>query len=225
MTRLPVSLGVDRVVVGVLTVGDEALGAVDDPLVAATHGVGLHARDVRAGVGLGETERGQQRRFAEAAEILLLELLGGRERDWRGGQAVAGERCADTRASPGDLLLDDGPIEVAQAGTAVLRREMAVHEAELPGLFDDLAGPGALAVIFPGDWTDLFLGEVVRQFAHAPLLVGEREINHGGFSLNSRLTSQSMALRKRVPHPAATATPVLAASDLGLQSRDLWCET
>jgi hypothetical protein len=32
----------------------------------------------------------------------------------------------------------------------------------------------------------------VRHLAHAPLLVGEREINHLGSPWRSRLTSQSM---------------------------------
>ena len=61
-----VGLGVDRVVVGVAAVGDEALGAVDDVLVALLHGGGAHAGDVGAGVGLGQAEGGELGRLGRA---------------------------------------------------------------------------------------------------------------------------------------------------------------
>ena len=121
---LLVGLRVDRVPVGVLAVGDEALGAVDDPLVALAGGGRLHPGDVRAGVGLGQAERGEQRRLGQPAEVLLLELLGGGQRDRRGGEAVAGDsEVPMPGAAPGELLLDDAAVEVAEARAAVLGRE------------------------------------------------------------------------------------------------------
>jgi hypothetical protein len=173
-----VRLCVDGVVVGVLAVGDEALRAVDDPLVALADGVGLHPGDVRAGIGLGQAERGEQRSFAEAAEVLLLELLGSCERDRRRCKAVARQRGADTRAPPGDLLFDEAAVQVTEAGPAVFGRQMAVHQPQLPGLVDDLLGPGRVLVVLPRDGANLLLGEVVRHLAHALLLFGEREIDH-----------------------------------------------
>jgi len=152
---LLVGLGVDRVPVRVLAVRDEALGAVDHPLVALAHGGRFHARHVRAGVRLGQAERGEQRGLGQTADVIRLELL------------------------------DDAAVQVAQPRSAVLGREVVVHESELPGLLDDPLGPGPVAVIVPGDRPDLLLGEVVRHLAHAPLLVSEREINHLGLSFEA----------------------------------------
>ena len=178
VTRILVGLGIHRVPVGVLTVGDEALGAVDHPLVALAGGGGLHPRHVGAGVWLGQAEGREQRSLGEAAEVLALELLGGRERDRRGRQAVTGKRGSDTGAAPGDLLFDQGAVEVSEAGSPVLGREVAVHQPELPGLLDDLLGPGALLVVIPGHGADFILREVVGHLSYLLLLVGEREIDH-----------------------------------------------
>src|SRR3954468_8935609 len=71
------------------------------------------------------------------------------------------------------------PCEFRAAGPAVLLRNVGVHQAELPGLLEDLLRPRAVAVVVPGDWTDLLFGEVVRHLAQRPLLVGQREIDHG----------------------------------------------
>ena len=83
-------------------------------------GARAHARDVGAGVGLGQAEGGQRGPLDELAEVLGLDLLGAAERDRRGGEAVGPERRADARAAPGDLLLDETAVEVGEAGTAVL---------------------------------------------------------------------------------------------------------
>src|SRR6202012_3630003 len=63
--------------------------------------------------------------------------------------------------------------------SAVLLGDVGVHQAELPGLLEDLLRPGSVAVELPGDWTDLLLGEAVRHLAQRLLLVGQREIDHG----------------------------------------------
>ncbi len=180
---LLVGLGVDGVVVGVLAVGDEALGAVDHPLVALAGGGGLHPTHVRAGVRLGQAEGGEQRRLASRPRYSFFSSSEAASSDRRRGQAVARERGADPRAAPGDLFLDQRAVEVAESGTAVFGGEVAVHQPQLPGLFDDVLRPGAVAVVLPGDGPDLLLREVVRHLAHALLLVGEREINHLGLSL------------------------------------------
>src|SRR5262249_3716388 len=143
-------------------VGDEALRAVDDVLVALLDGGGAHPGDVRAGVGLGQAEGGEPRSFGELAEVLALDLLGAAERDRRGREAVAAERGLDARAAPGELLLDEAAVEVAGAGAAVLLLDVGVHEADLPRFFDDLGRPGAVLVVVPGDGPDLLDREIVR---------------------------------------------------------------
>ncbi len=179
MAGLLVGLRVDREPVGVAAVGDEALGAVDDVLVALADGGRAHAGDVGAGVGLGQAEGGELVVLGQHPEVLLLELLGAGEGERRGGEAVGADRGGDAGAAPGELLLDDRALEVAEAGPAVLLGRVAVHEAELPGLAEHVLGPRAVAVVLPGDGTDLLLGEVVRHLAQRLLLVGKREVHHG----------------------------------------------
>ncbi len=98
--------------------------------------------------------------------------------DRRGRQAVAAERGLDPGAAPRELLLDQAPVEVAEAGAAVLLGDVGVHQPHLPRLLEDLLGPRAVLVVLPGDRADLLLGEVVRQLAQVLLLVCEREIDH-----------------------------------------------
>jgi hypothetical protein len=56
---------------------------------------------------------------------------------------------------------------------------VGVHQPDLPGLLDDVLGPGAVLVVVPGDLADVLVGEVVRELAKVLLLVGEGQINHG----------------------------------------------
>jgi hypothetical protein len=64
---------------------------------------------------------------------------------------------------------------------------VAVHQAELPGLVNDVLRPGGVTVVLPRDRADLPLGEVVRQLPHALLLFGQREINHDCFSFGQAI--------------------------------------
>ncbi len=59
-----------------VAVGDEGLGAVQDPAVTVTDGGGLQRGQVRAARGLGQRERGDGLAGAEAREPALLLLLG-----------------------------------------------------------------------------------------------------------------------------------------------------
>ena len=91
---------------------------------------------------------------------------------------LAHQRGADARAAPAHLLLDQAAGEVVEARAAVLLGDVGVHQADLPGLLDDLLGPGAFLVVLPGDLADLLLGEVVGQLAEVLLLVGKGQIDH-----------------------------------------------
>ena len=116
--------------------------------------------------------------FGEHPEVLLLGLLGAAEGDRRRGEAVGHQRGADARAAPAHLLLDQAAGEVVEAGAAVGLGDVGVHQPDLPGLVDDVLGPGAVLVVLPGDLAHLFLGEAVGQLAQVLLLVGQGEVNH-----------------------------------------------
>jgi hypothetical protein len=173
-----VGLRVDREPVGVAAVGDEALGAVDHESVAAANRGRAHARDVGAGVGLGQTEGSKLGLLSEHPQVLLLCLVRSAEQDRCRGQLVGTDRRGDRRTAPGKLLADETGIEVGAADSPVLLGEVGVHQAKLPGLLDDLLRPGAVAVIVPGDRPDLLGREVMGHLADVLLLVCECEIDH-----------------------------------------------
>src|SRR6185436_18130620 len=100
------------------------------------------------------------------------------EEHGRGREAVAHQRRADAGAAPAELLLDETTAEVVEARAAVLLGNVGVHEAELPGLLDDLVWERGVLVQLPRDGPDLLLGEVVGELADVLLLVGKREVDH-----------------------------------------------
>src|SRR5215211_3469007 len=83
-----------------------------------------------------------------------------------------------SRHNPGELLADQGAVDGRGARAAVSLMELGVHQSDLPGLVDDALRPGGIPVVFPGDWPDLVLREVVRHVADVALLFGEGEIKH-----------------------------------------------
>ena len=68
----------DDVDISLFAVCDEALGAVQDPLLAVLREdcLGLDALGIRAGAGLGQTEGTELLALCERNEVLLLLLLG-----------------------------------------------------------------------------------------------------------------------------------------------------
>ena len=146
VTGLGVGLGVDREVVGVGAVGDEALGAADDVLVALLDGRVFMPETSEPASGSVRQKEASFGAFAQHPEVLLLRLLGAAEGDRRGGEAVGHQRGADAGAAPADLLLDQAAGEVVEAGTAVGLGDVGVHQPDLPGLVDDVLGPGAVFV-------------------------------------------------------------------------------
>ena len=181
-----VGLGVDREPVGVAAVGDEALGAVDHVLVAAPNRGRAHARDVRAGVGLGQAEGGELGLFREHPQVLLFDPVRAAKQNRCGGELVGADRRRDRCAAPGQLLADQTGIEIGATHAPVLLGEVGVHQAELPGLFDDLLGPGGVAVIVPGDRPDLLGREVMGHLANVTLLISESEIDHDPLARTQR---------------------------------------
>ena len=68
----------------------------------------------------------------------------------------------------------------AEAEAAAVFGEVHVHEAELPGLRHDGAGPLAGLVVVRHVRTHFFFGEVAGEFLQLQLLVVEGEVDHRG---------------------------------------------
>jgi hypothetical protein len=141
--------GDDDVDVGDAAVGDEDLGAVEDPLVAVAFRGRLQALDVRARLRLGNRVRAELDLLAgaEALGDPPRDLLGGAGRgDPGGGEAGSGDRQGDARATPMELLSRDHlHLAVGVRGGALDRLEAL---ESLPArLFDHIPGRALLFVV------------------------------------------------------------------------------
>src|SRR5207342_602653 len=115
--------------------------------------------------------------------------------------AVGHQAGADPGAPPAHLLLDQAAGEVVETGAAVGLGDVGVHQPHLPGLVDDVLGPGAVHVVLPGHLADLFLREAVRELTQVLLLVGEGEVNHWSRLLLFRFSSRFSAWAPRGRRP------------------------
>ena len=172
--------GDDDVDVGDAAVGDEDLGAVEDPLVAVALGGRLQALHVGAGLRLGDRV-GAELDLLAAAEALgnpLADLLGGAGRgDARRGEAGAGDRQGDAGAAPVELLgRDHLHLALLVGGGALDALEAA--EALLARLLDHLPGDALLFVVLAGGGPDHLAGEGPAALLVLLLLVVQCEI-HG----------------------------------------------
>src|SRR6185503_16163896 len=77
------------------------------------------------------------------------------------------------------LLAQDREAEVVHPSAAVRLRDRRAQEALLGHLLEDLAMDLALLVPFADVRQDLGLGKGPRGALHEPVLVGEREVDHG----------------------------------------------
>ena len=115
---------VDEVVVRVAAVGDPALAAVDDVLVAVEARLGAHVGRGRAGVRLGDADGHGDLAADRLGQDVLLLLLGAEELDDAARADVGLEHLErGGTALLGQLLLDDERVEQGAAVAAVLLRE------------------------------------------------------------------------------------------------------
>ena len=144
-------------------VGDELLGAVDDPLLAVEDRLGAGGAGVRAGARLGEAEAGQPLARDQRRQPLLALLLGAVGEDRVDAEADAGlKRDAHRLVDAADLLdrhAEAGEVAVL-ARAAVLLRGGEAEEAELAHLLHDVDREVVRAVPLRGVGGDLLLGEL-----------------------------------------------------------------
>jgi len=177
----------------VARVGDEHLRAVEDVLVAVPDRSGLDPRDVRAGVRLGQGERGQQRLLDERRQPRAFLLVRAGDDHRPVAQAVGDDRGADPGAAPAELLADEQALEAAELEAAVRLRDVQVHQPELVGLGQDVCRVRGVLVVLPLLRPDLLLGELVREVAQRLLLVGEPERDARSGCLLDRRHARSLA--------------------------------
>jgi hypothetical protein len=90
---------------------------------------------------------------------------------------VHGDRDADSRIRPRELLEDEDVGEKVRAGSPVLLGDADAHEPEVGELRQQLVGEAVLAVPFRRLWGDLALGNLARKHLDRPLLGRELEVH------------------------------------------------
>ena len=90
---------------------------------------------------------------------------------------MGGQRDADRRVDPGQLLDGERVGERVGAAAAVLLGERDAHQPQLAHLRHELVGEGLGAVELLGDRRDLVAREVAHRVAEQALLVCELEVH------------------------------------------------
>ncbi len=156
---LGVGHGHHRVVLAHARVGDPALHAVQDVVVAVADGLRLHAGRVRARVRLGEGVREHRVALGERGHVPLLQVLGTREDHRERAQLVHRGDEGGGRADAGHLLDHDHRGQRVRAGAAVLLghvdRVQVVRDEGVQGLLRE----AGLLVHRGGVGRDLRLGQ------------------------------------------------------------------
>ena len=122
-------------------VGDEALGSVQDPLVAVKNSLGLLSLRIGSRARLGQTECAKLLSAGQIRKILHLLLFGSEGKDRiHAERGMSGNNNAGGAADLGQLLYAHCIGENIRALAAVLLRDRNTHEAVTCHLLDGLDG-------------------------------------------------------------------------------------
>ena len=179
MPAVGVGLREDGVEVGDAGVGDEALAAVEDVLVAVADGRRPHRRRVGAGAGLRQRVRGQPLAAREPRQVRLLLRLRAGELEPERAELLHGEQEAARRADLRDLLDRDEREQRARARAAVLLVEEQAEDLVLAEELDDVPGELVRLVDLGRARRHALPREGAHELADLALLVGEDVPGHG----------------------------------------------
>ncbi len=172
--------GDDHEGVSYVAVGDEALGAVENVVLAGLiqDSGGLLTLGVRTGAGLGQAEGADLLAGAQVGQVLHLLLLGAVLKDGGGAQRGVGGNDNSSRAADLSQLFDaHGVGEHISAGAAVLLGEVNAHHAQLGHLLDGLHGEALFLIDLSGQGLDLVLRELAVHLANEQLFLRQMEIH------------------------------------------------
>ena len=207
--RLRVGAGEEEEGAGARAVRDPLLRAGDTPAVAVRLGGRAQRAGVGAGVGLGERERAELLAPRERRHEACLLLLGSEREDRKRRRArVHGDRHADARVRPRELLEDEDVREEVRARAAVLLGDADAHEPELRELGIELVREAVVAVPRGRVGRDLGLGEVARERLDLPLVGGQLEVHRADYMASGSGCSLTVAVSSgRSRPPAGQAEP------------------
>ena len=168
----------DHVYVCFLTVGDEDLGSVQNPLFAIQNGLGLLTLCVSTSAGLGQTECTDLSACCQVRKVLLLLLLGTKGED---GIAAKGSMCGNDNAGGaanlGQLLYAHSVGQDVTTLSAVLLGNGNAHKSSFCHLLNGYARELLGLVNLDGKRLNLFLGKLSEQSACHFMLFAQSEIH------------------------------------------------
>ncbi len=178
--------------------GDEALGAVQHPVIAVAHRGGAHGGGVAARSGFGQTPGGQRAPGGQRHDVALLLRLGPEHVDVRGAQAVVrGHRQRHRRVDPGQLFERDAVVHRRHAGAAVGVGNLNAHQREVgqrrQQFRREVLGVIPVAQVRP----DLALGELADAAREQHVVFGEGQVEHGQSRWASTAGAGAAGLRVR----------------------------
>ena len=134
---------------------------------------GAHVLHGRPGIGLGDPDADQRVPVRDGRQPALLHRLGAQVLD-PPGRPVEGELAADGRrdVGPGDLLQDDGGLDVTQAHAAPLLPHRDAQQVGRRQGLAQLGGHGARLVGLVGPGRHLALGHIAGELAQRGLVLG-----------------------------------------------------
>jgi hypothetical protein len=157
-------------------VGDVDLRAVDDPVVTVAARACADRADVRAGIGLGDADRGHLLAADGGREVGLLLLLGPELEDrWGGHVGLHADGHRDRAAvRAGELLGQHHGRPVVGASAAVLLGHREPEQPELTHPREDPVREVALALPVVGVGRELVLDEAADRRPKRLVLLAER---------------------------------------------------
>ena len=157
---------------------NEDLRAVQDIMIALEHGCCFLRGSVRAGAGLGQTERADLSAAQQVGQISSLLLLGAEFIDR--GAAERGMGADDDGRGPAylaELLNKHGVGQHVRAAAAVFLRKIHAHETEPAHFLHGLPGKALLLVDLCCEGLHLVLAEVAVHLAQHFLFPCKFEIH------------------------------------------------
>src|SRR6185312_8806652 len=174
--------------VGIVSVGDEGLVAVQHPVVAFADGGGAGGGSVGAGAGFSKPPATEPFAAGHFGNVFAALLLGSGEKDVIDGQRIVGrDNDADGSVHGGEFFDCEHVIDVREPGAAVFDGNDHSHEAHLAELLHHFGRKLAGFVPLHYVGSDLGGGEVANFAAQLLLVLSEREgIGGNQILLNGR---------------------------------------
>ena len=169
--------------VGVVAVGGESFGAVNDPVIAVAFGGGAGAAGVGAGFGFGERPGADFFALRERRKIFLLLRFAAEFEDVIGAKRIVrGYDDADRAVHAGEFFNGDYVFDVAEAGATIFFGKDDAEQTHFGELGHDFAGKVGDFVPLHDVRKDFAFGKFANAAAELVLFIRKREVHEASWS-------------------------------------------